>query len=456
MPITEFLQANANLPPNPFARKNDSAIIKKFVTPSSNVSGAGNGITSLDDPTYLGFSLRFDISSPLFSAGTIAPPAPNTLPISADFQGTGEGVATVGPAPPPPRNSNLPKGETAVGYLTAIGEDVRANYLKQFIQGIREINDTRPYYWQTIEGLTEAWGKTFDMVDPFLGSGDGEGIVIGCLEAVDLKISALFNLYKAAVYDSEYTRFILPRNLMRFKVEVDVYEIRRFKATSNILQKLNPNTPPNDVDRFLNDNTSKITFIFDECVWIPAESGRVYGSVTNAGGNEMAMTGMKWSYSSLSMKSDFAGIDTVLSDASKKQAQGGLGAAVGEAAKQAALKAAGAAADRAARAVRAAAQGFALGNAFGLRNQIFAALQNPGALVNAVEGALLTRGASPGNNVRLGDNILGEGISPSNSLPTGNLLVGQIPQINTNLETSNIFGSGPSGPPPLTSNNVFG
>jgi hypothetical protein len=102
------------------------------------------------------------------------------------------------------------------------------------------------------------------------------------------------------------------------------------------------------------------------------------------------------------------------------------------------------------------AQGFALGNAFGLRNQVFAALQNPGALVNAVEGALLTRGASPGNNVRLGDNILGEGISPSNSLPTGNLLVGQIPQINTNLETSNIFGSGPSGPPPLTSNNVFG
>lgn len=464
MPITNLAQAAANLGLNPFVKKNDGAIVKRFVSPASSVAGGGNGVTSLDDPTYLGFSLRFDILSPLFNGGTtgdpVRPPSETPLFDSVINEAADIGLAE-GPANPSidgtkSINTDLPAGESAVGYLKAIGEPTRASYLTQFIQGLREVNQFRPYYWQTIEGLTEAWGKTFDMKDPFLGSSDDEGIVISCLEAVDLKISALFNLYKAAVYDSEYRRFALPKNLMRFKVEVDVYEIRRFKATSNWLQKLNPNQSPNDVDRFLNDNTSKITFVFDDCIWVPAESGKIFGSVTNAGGNEMAMSGMKWTYNSLMMKSDFAGIDQELNDASKNQGKGGLGAAVRQAAKQQALKAAGALADRGVRAVQAAAQGVILGNAFGLRNQIFAALQNPGALINAVTGARLTRGSSASTNIRLGDNILGEGIRASNSLPTGNLLVGQIPQVNTNLDSSNIFGAGPSGPPSLTSNNIFG
>lgn len=469
MPITNLAQAAAKLGLNPFAKKNnglplhDGSIVKRFVSPASSVSGGGNGVTSLDDPTYLGFSLRFDITSPLFNGGTTGEPTkpPSETPLFdavvnlADDSGSAGGSATPSTDSTESINTNLPAGESAVGYLKAIGEPTRANYLTQFIQGLREVNQFRPYYWQTIEGLTEAFSKSFNMEDPYQGSADGEGIVIGCLEAIDLKISALFNLYRAAVYDSEYKRFILPKNLMRFNVYVDVYEIRRFGTASNILQKLNPNQSPKEVDRFLNDNTSKITFVFNECVWVPAESGKVFGFVTNAGGNGMALTGMKWSYNSLIMNSDFAGIDQELNDASKNQSKGGLGAAVRQAAKQQALKAAGALADRAARAVQAAAQGLVLGNAFGLRNQVFAALQNPGALVNAVAGARLTRSTQAGANIKLRDNVLGEGIQPKNSLPTDNLLVGRITQVNANLDSSNIFGAGPSGPAPLTSNNVF-
>lgn len=463
MPITDLAQTGATLFLNPSAEKDDRAIIKRFVSPASTVVGGGNGVTSLDDPTYLGFSLRFDILSPLFNGGTTGDPArpPSETPLFDSLlndaaDGFPASTATANADTGTSVNEELPAGESAVGYLKAVGEATRASYLTQFLQGLREVNQFRPYYWQTIEGLTEAYDKTFIMEDPYQGSADAEGIVIGCLEAVDLKISAIFNLYKAAVYDVEYKRFILPKNLMRFSVEVDVYEVRRFKASRNFLEKLNTNTPPNDVDRFLNDNTSRITFVFKDCVWVPGESGKVFGSVTNAGGNEMAMSGMKWTYGSLMMKSDFAGIDQELNDASKKQGKGGLGAAVKQAAKQQSLKAAGALADRGARAVSAAARGLVLGNAFGLRNQIFAALQNPGSLVSAVEGARLSGGSSAGTNIRLGDNILGEGIQPNNSLPSGNLLVGQIPQVNTNLDSSNIFGAGPSGPPPLTSNNVFG
>lgn len=463
MPITDLAQTGATLFLNPSAKKDDRAIIKRFVSPASSVAGGGNGVTSLDDPTYLGFLLRFDILSPLFNGGTTGEPArpPSETPLFDSLlndaaDGFAASTATANVDDGTSVNTDLPASESAVGYLKTVGDLTRASYLTQFLQGLREVNQFRPYYWQTIEGLTEAYNKTFIMEDPYQGSSDAEGIVIGCLEAIDLKISAIFNLYKAAVYDAEYKRFVLPKNLMYFKVEVDVFEIRRFKAAKNFLEKLNPNTPPNEVDRFLNDNTSKITFVFDDCVWVPGESGKVFGNVTNAGGNTMAMSGMKWTYGSLMMKSDFAGIDQELNDASKKQSKGGLGAAVKQAAKQQAAKAAGALSDRAARAAQAAAQGVVLGNAFGLRNQIFGALQNPGALVSAVEGSRLSGGGSPNTNIRLGDNILGEGIQPNNSLPSGNLLVGQIPQINTSLNSSNIFGAGPSGPLPLTSNNVFG
>jgi hypothetical protein len=40
---------------------------KRFVQTPSTFRSGGNGVTSLDDPTYLGFNLRFDISSPLFN-----------------------------------------------------------------------------------------------------------------------------------------------------------------------------------------------------------------------------------------------------------------------------------------------------------------------------------------------------------------------------------------------------
>lgn len=460
MPINEPYNPVNDPTINPFARRRGD-FIKTFVTPSSSVSGGGNGVTSLDDPTYLGFSLRFDIASPLFNGATNGTPAkpPSESPLldaAVD--------ALLGPAPTPSLGGEvgqtIPGGESAIGYLKRVGEETRASYLASFIQGLREVNEYRPYYWQSIEGLSDAWTKSLNMKDPFQGSGDGEGITIGCLEAIDLKISALFNLYKAAVYDVEYRRMVLPQNLMYFKVYVDVYEIRRFKATQGWLTKLNPNAPQNDVDRFLNDNTSRITFVFDECVWVPEATGKIFDTVTNAGSNEMTATSIKWSYGTMSMISDFAGIDQELSDKAKLQTQGGLGAAVRNAAKNQALKAANAALNRGVGAVRALAQGALLGNAFGLRNQILGALQNPGALTAAVAGAArqIGRALGPTNpsGPSLGDNPLGGGIQPGVSLPTDNIYLGAITNSDSTLGSSNIFGPGPSGPGPLESNNVFG
>jgi hypothetical protein len=458
MPINESYNPINDPALNPFARRS-SDVIKRFVKTSTTTSGGGNGVTSLEDPTYLGFSLRFDILSPLFNgAATGSPAKPPADSNILSAVGGALGLTSTSEPRLGGEVSGKPGAswESAVGYLNTIGETTRASYLEAFIQGLREVNEYRPYYWQTIDGLTDAWTKSLSIEDPFQGSGDGEGITIGCLEAVDLKISALFNLYKAAVYDVEYRRMVVPSNLLNFRVYVDVYEIRRFKSTTSWLSKLNPSAPKNDVDRFLNENTSKITFAFNSCKWVPEESGKVFENVTNAGGNEMAVTSMKWTYGSLYMISDFSGIDQELNDSIKKQTKGTLGDTVKNAAKNQAAKAANALADRAVRGVQSFAQGLLFGNAFGLGNQIISAIQNPGALVSAISGAAAQTGNNVGRRIRLGDNMLGEGIQPGNSLPTDNINLGVVPQGNLPLGSSNIFGTGPSGPPPLEPDNVFG
>ncbi len=461
MPISEPYNPFNDADLNPLARRG-SDIIKRFVQPAGTVSGGGNGVTSLDDPTYLGFSLRFDISSPLFNGATngspVKPPSETPVLDSITELASGQGLAP--PASEPKLageiGNSIPGGESAIGYLQKVGENTRASYLASFIQGLREVNEFRPYYWQTIDGLTDAWTKSVNMLDPYQGATDAEGITIGCLEAVDLKISALFNLYRAAVYDVEYRRTVLPKNLMHFKVYVDIFEIRKFKSTQGWLSKLNISAPKDDVERFLNSNTSKITFVFDECTWVPAESGKTFERVTNAGGNEMTIASMKWQYGSISIESDFSGIDQSLSDAAKLQTGGNLGTAVKNATKNQAVKAADATLSRGEGAGRALIQSTVFGNAFGLVNQALGVIRNPGALTSAIQGASVQTGGIPAGApiASLGDNPFGEALKPANSLPSDNLFGENLLRSVSSLSSSNVFGPSPSGPPPLTSNNI--
>jgi len=435
---------------------------KRFVSTASSVSGGGNGVTSLDDPTYLGFQIRFDGMSPLFNGaeiGSTEPPV-NQVPSIADLAAQELGFINGNPDDTTNANSgNHPSVNSAVGYLEKVGEANRANYLRSFVQGIRHIERTRPYYFQTIEGLSEAWNKTVNMIDPYGGAAEGEGITIGLLEAIDLKMSALFSLYKLACYDTRYKRTVLPINLMYFNVDVDVFEIRKFKTVRNWLAALNLSDTSPDTINFVNENTSKITFRFEECTWDPTQTGVIFGNVTNAGGNAMAVSSMKWDYGRVLMDSQFSGYNSALKDAAQQKPESPtLKNAVKNFAKDQLANAAKGAVNNLQRGLSSKFQSFALGNVFGLRNQIFSAIQNPQAVLSAAQGALVQTdqiGGELASINRLGDNPLGEGVQPPNSLPTDNINAGQIPSDPSPLNSNNIFGRGPSGPAPLESNNVF-
>jgi len=413
---------------------------KTFVTPSFSALGGGNGVTALDDPTYLGFNIRFDIMSPLFNGGTTgAPQQPRP--------GGSDAVAAE-----PNAHSGTPThpgGESAVGYLESIGQTTRASYLKAFIQGIREIEIKRPYYFQTIEGVTEAYNKTMDMT-PYGGSAEGEGITVGLLEAIDLKMSALFSLYKAACYDVKYRRNIIPINLRYFNCYVDILEIRKFKSVAKATTAGNPNSPENDITRLVNNNTSTITFRFEECIFDPTASGQVFANVANDGSSSWATSQMKWSYGRCEMESQFSGYDSAIKDKDRLQPTSINGemnlqnrildkqtfseqlASKADAFKDGLVKGA---TNLAERTINSFTQGLVFGNVFGIRNNLVGAINNPQGLINSLAGAAvqeLAGNAARGINQSIDDNIF-SGQIPSAS---GDDLSG----------TENIFGPGPSGP----------
>jgi hypothetical protein len=432
-----------------------SRIRKRFDTVNQN-SVVGNGLTDIDDPTYLGFTLIFDITSPLFN-GAIG----------------GGNTSTV---------ENM---SSAVGYLEKVGELDRAKYLRAFIQGIREINANRPYYWQTVAGVDEAWKSLSAMgPDPYVGSKEGEGITIACLEAVDLKITALFTLYKLAVYDATYKRFVLPRNLMYFDVDVQVAEIRQFKRTINALSASSRGGRFNNNDSVaaadvVGNNSTFVTFKFTDCNWMAEESGKVFDSVSNAGG-EVVSTSIKWSYSNIAIDAQFAGYEQSLLD-SRQQNSGPLSNSdrrnknrdqilqfARNQANQVSQQALTTAANIVEGAVVSQAQALLFGNVHdGVQNQIANILQNPGAsVVNAIAGAagggISQGGTPPPVNFNIGSNImptpnvsksllLSEKIQPAARQPTNfdGEPVKSFPQ-------TVVFGPAPSGPPPLQPTKVHG
>ena len=424
---------------------------KTFVTPSTNSAGGGNGVTALDDPTYLGFNIRVDIMSPLFNGATDGDPG--------QPRGDGSNSNLAEPGVTNTSNSH-PNGESAVGYLETVGEPTRAGYLKAFCQGLREIQLTRPYYFQTIEGITEAYNKTVNMT-PFGGSADGEGITIGLLEAIDLKMSALFSLYKAACYDVKYRRNILPVNLMYFNVYVDVLEIRKFHSVRNVATAGNPNSPENDLTKFVNNNTSTITFKFEECTWDPTASGVVFANVSNDGSGAFATSSMKWGYGRVEMESQFSGYDSALKDGAqlqtksidnkinlqnKKLSKASFSDALENKISSVGENIVKGAANFAERTVNSFTQGLAFGNVFGLRNDLIGAINNPQGLINSLNGAAVQA-------------LAGDAARTLNQTIDDNIFSGQIPSASgDNLSgDGNIFGPGPSGPGGggFTPGNIF-
>ena len=139
----------------------------------------------------------------------------------------------------------LVRGEKKVGstlnYLASINDGQRFQYLKLFQELLLDTNYWMPWYWQTIEGIDKIWDYN-ELKDPYKG-GDDAIVKITTLESIDLRITALMDLYRKACFDYEFRREIVPSNLRKFQVTIFIQEIRNiqinFGSTANALNAYN-------------------------------------------------------------------------------------------------------------------------------------------------------------------------------------------------------------------------
>ena len=119
------------------------------------------------------------------------------------------------------RDINDPPLNSAAHFLKSIGDTQRLFYLEKFIYLLSGINTQCPWYFQSLNGLKDAWKQ--DITQPLLKD---KKLEIECYDSIDLRVTAMMDLYRKACFDWKYRREVIPENLRRFKMDVYLYEQR--------------------------------------------------------------------------------------------------------------------------------------------------------------------------------------------------------------------------------------
>jgi hypothetical protein len=184
-----------------------------------------NKFKDYEDPTYIGFYVRFkDL---------------NQLPykdVTGDFDTWPGGLFY---------NEDHP--DSAIKYLKNIGEYTRAQMLREFIEGIQNIQ-RMPWFITKVSGLEDIW--KINPAESFRGK--DKKLTFETLESIDLKMTYLIDLYRKACYDSVYMRWMLPENLRKFEMELVITEIRSMQRPADALPATNDPNITQDAANFQN------------------------------------------------------------------------------------------------------------------------------------------------------------------------------------------------------------
>jgi len=159
---------------------------------------------NFDEPTYLTFSLEFDLDSPMQDSSNFL----NSSPLFNTEDGS---------------------SQSAINYLLSRGHDDKANQISVFNNILKYLRDDTPWYFQSITGLEKLWEAATKMEAPMKTS--DATITVKTLEAVDLRITELADLYRNSVYDKQYMRERVPDNLRWFSMDIYVAEFRNLRNT---------------------------------------------------------------------------------------------------------------------------------------------------------------------------------------------------------------------------------
>ena len=200
-----------------------------------------------EDPTYLGFKIVIDF-------GALPVRDDDGLPPSPLFKETSyipSGFSSSNPFGQPQYSyRTTPNGAinfySAITYLQEREAEFqrggkRSDMLIQFKNSLSDLLNNSPWFIQSISGLdqlplvsrkgfaTEA-GSEFNSQRTA-----GKALEFTTLESLNLRMTALADLYNQATFDYDNMRELIPRNLRKFTMYIFVSEIRNFFKTSRLI-----------------------------------------------------------------------------------------------------------------------------------------------------------------------------------------------------------------------------
>ena len=222
-----------------------------------------------EDPTYLGFSIHFNFDP------THRDPE---MGITQDALWA--------------EDQSL---DSAQAYLRNIGLEQNAVALKKFKEMLKYMTKYSPYYFQGITGISDLWKMGMTGADFDSARAADKKITIDCLESVDMRMTAIADLYRTATFDKKFMRSILPDNLRWFTMTVRIAEMRNFHALKTALESNEPTgfTRRRPFEQIANDPlqlvqkmTSVVEFKLERCYFDFEES---FGDefMSNLDGTEM-------------------------------------------------------------------------------------------------------------------------------------------------------------------------
>lgn len=116
---------------------------------------------------------------------------------------------------------------SSIDFLINRGFDAEAHALKSFREILRYLTFNAPWYFQSIEGLNNFWKASTNTASA--NKSKSAALTISTLEAIDLRITELADIYRNTIYDKVNQRERVPDNLRWFSMDIYLAEARNIR-----------------------------------------------------------------------------------------------------------------------------------------------------------------------------------------------------------------------------------
>ena len=110
------------------------------------------------------------------------------------------------------------KNGNGSGYFASLLPNERARALSKFVKSLSYINCNAPWFFKSVKGLDKAG-------NPVIGEFSKEkSIEIECnVDAIDMRLATLLDLYRFVCYDDYSNKEIIPENLRKFDMSILIF-----------------------------------------------------------------------------------------------------------------------------------------------------------------------------------------------------------------------------------------